>query len=89
MFTYAHPHPCTCTHTHTHTHTHTQLLRSSAEWSAGIPVEHSIMNAWISAINKSEHFIYIEVHVHVLGNKEHTNKFTLGNTYNYFSPESR
>jgi phospholipase D1/2 len=41
-------------------HATAQVLRSSAIWSAGIPIEHSIMNAWISAIDKAEHFIYIE-----------------------------
>ena len=39
----------------------TQMLRSVCEWSAGVPLEHSIMNAWIQAIDKAEHFIFIEV----------------------------
>jgi phospholipase D1/2 len=37
-----------------------QVLRSVTEWSAGVPLEHSIMNAWIHAIERAEHFIYIE-----------------------------
>jgi len=32
-----------------------------SEWSAGTPVEHSILNAYLEAIAKAEHFIYIEV----------------------------
>lgn len=39
---------------------HCQVLRSSAEWSHGIPTEHSIQNAYIEQIQNSEHFIYIE-----------------------------
>ncbi|XP_039258674.2 phospholipase D1-like isoform X3 [Styela clava] len=38
-----------------------QILRSSAEWSAGISeAEQSIQTAYIDAINKAEHYIYIE-----------------------------
>ncbi|CAI8009389.1 Phospholipase D2 [Geodia barretti] len=40
--------------------TSAQMLRSVCEWSAGVPLEHSIMNAWIQAIDKAEHFIFIE-----------------------------
>ena len=41
------------------------MLRSLAEWSGGIPVEHSIMNAWVKAIEEAEHFVYIEVYIHI------------------------
>ncbi|KAI9695732.1 MAG: hypothetical protein M1836_006098 [Candelina mexicana] len=37
-----------------------QIMRSCAEWSHGVPTEHSIANAYISVIQDSEHFIYIE-----------------------------
>ncbi|KAJ3271230.1 hypothetical protein HDV01_006963 [Terramyces sp. JEL0728] len=39
---------------------HCQVLRSSSEWSHGIPTERSIQNAYIEQISNSEHFIYIE-----------------------------
>ena len=38
-----------------------QILRSVGEWSAGVPTEQSILHAYIDAIEKAEHFIYIEV----------------------------
>ncbi|GAM89123.1 hypothetical protein ANO11243_071580 [Dothideomycetidae sp. 11243] len=37
-----------------------QILRSAAKWSNGLSTEHSIMNAYIDAIENSKHFIYIE-----------------------------
>lgn len=39
-----------------------QILRSASEWSIGTPnkVEHSIMNAYVKLIEKSDHFVYIE-----------------------------
>ncbi|KAK9450986.1 uncharacterized protein V1518DRAFT_371319 [Limtongia smithiae] len=40
-----------------------QLLRSASGWSLGFrhdKVEHSILNAYLKAIEQSEHFIYIE-----------------------------
>ncbi|KAI9716354.1 MAG: hypothetical protein M1812_005419 [Candelaria pacifica] len=37
-----------------------QIMRSCAKWSHGVPTEHSIANAYISVIQNSEHFIYIE-----------------------------
>lgn len=39
-----------------------QILRSACEWSLGTPnvTEHSIMNAYIKMIEKSDHFVYIE-----------------------------
>ncbi|CEP13720.1 hypothetical protein [Parasitella parasitica] len=38
----------------------TQVLRSSAEWSTGINLEHSIQNAYIDVINNAQHYVYIE-----------------------------
>ena len=38
-----------------------KILRSAGEWSAGVPTEQSILHAYIDAIEKAEHFIYIEV----------------------------
>lgn len=39
-----------------------QVLRSAADWSAGIKYhEESIHNAYIQVIAKSRHYIYIEV----------------------------
>ncbi|KAL3455792.1 hypothetical protein BJX64DRAFT_57110 [Aspergillus heterothallicus] len=37
-----------------------QIIRSSADWSSGILVEHSIQNAYKEVISKAEHFVYIE-----------------------------
>lgn len=39
-----------------------QILRSTCWWSIGTPdkTEHSIMNAYIKMIEKSDHFVYIE-----------------------------
>ncbi|KAL3490452.1 hypothetical protein BJX62DRAFT_207184 [Aspergillus germanicus] len=37
-----------------------QIVRSSADWSSGILVEHSIQNAYREVISKAEHFVYIE-----------------------------
>ncbi|KAH7017394.1 putative phospholipase D [Ilyonectria destructans] len=37
-----------------------QLVRSCSEWSAGLPTEHSIQNAYVDAIRTSSHFVYIE-----------------------------
>ncbi|KAK2623875.1 hypothetical protein QTJ16_006509 [Diplocarpon rosae] len=42
------------------TGTSIQLLRSCAEWSHGVPKEHSIQNAYIDTIKNSQHFVYIE-----------------------------
>ncbi|KAF1992379.1 putative phospholipase PldA [Aulographum hederae CBS 113979] len=39
---------------------HAQLVRSSADWSSGILVEHSIQNAYCELIRNAEHFVYIE-----------------------------
>ena len=37
-----------------------QIVRSCTKWSHGIPTEHSIANAYISVIQNSQHFVYIE-----------------------------
>ncbi|KAI8048754.1 uncharacterized protein B0P05DRAFT_500311 [Gilbertella persicaria] len=37
-----------------------QVLRSSASWSSGIELEHSIQNAYIDVITQAKHYIYIE-----------------------------
>lgn len=37
-----------------------QIVRSCTKWSAGIPTEHSIQDAYIGAIENSRHFVYIE-----------------------------
>ena len=37
-----------------------QIVRSCTKWSHGIPTEHSVANAYISVIENSRHFVYIE-----------------------------
>ncbi|CEP10723.1 hypothetical protein [Parasitella parasitica] len=37
-----------------------QVLRSSAKWSSGVELEHSIQNAYISTILAAQHYVYIE-----------------------------
>ena len=37
-----------------------QIARSCTKWSHGVPTEHSIANAYISVIQNSQHFVYIE-----------------------------
>ena len=37
-----------------------QLVRSCTKWSHGVATEHSIANAYISVIENSRHFVYIE-----------------------------
>ncbi|KAK4245224.1 hypothetical protein C7999DRAFT_16553 [Corynascus novoguineensis] len=39
---------------------HIQLTRSCGTWSLGVDTEHSIANAYIEAITKARHFVYIE-----------------------------
>ena len=39
---------------------HAQIVRSSADWSSGILLEHSIQNAYIEVIRNAQHFVYIE-----------------------------
>ncbi|KAK2745422.1 hypothetical protein FQN57_003765 [Myotisia sp. PD_48] len=37
-----------------------QIVRSISKWSDGTETEHSIMDAYVSIIRESEHFVYIE-----------------------------
>ena len=37
-----------------------QIVRSCSKWSHGVETEHSIANAYISIIENSQHFVYIE-----------------------------
>ena len=37
-----------------------QVVRSCTKWSHGVPTEHSVANAYISVIENSRHFVYIE-----------------------------
>ena len=37
-----------------------QILRSCSKWSHGVAIEHSIQNAYINVIQRSQHFVYIE-----------------------------
>ncbi|KAI9739152.1 MAG: hypothetical protein M1834_007365 [Cirrosporium novae-zelandiae] len=37
-----------------------QVVRSSADWSSGILVEHSIQNAYSEIIRNAQHYVYIE-----------------------------
>ncbi|KAL8647750.1 MAG: hypothetical protein Q9226_006305 [Calogaya cf. arnoldii] len=37
-----------------------QIVRSCCKWSHGVAVEHSIQNAYIDVIQRSQHYIYIE-----------------------------
>ncbi|CCD45280.1 hypothetical protein BofuT4_P119860.1 [Botrytis cinerea T4] len=39
---------------------HAQVVRSSADWSSGILVEHSIQNAYSELIRNAQHYVYIE-----------------------------
>ncbi|TID26640.1 phospholipase D/nuclease [Venturia nashicola] len=39
---------------------HAQIVRSSADWSSGILVEHSIQTAYCEVIRNAQHFVYIE-----------------------------
>lgn len=39
---------------------HAQIIRSSADWSSGVLVDHSIQNAYSEIIRKAEHYVYIE-----------------------------
>ena len=39
---------------------HAQIVRSSADWSSGILVEHSIQNAYAQVIRDAQHYVYIE-----------------------------
>ncbi|OJJ47055.1 hypothetical protein ASPZODRAFT_115979 [Penicilliopsis zonata CBS 506.65] len=37
-----------------------QIVRSSSDWSSGILVEHSILNAYCEVIRNAKHYVYIE-----------------------------
>lgn len=37
-----------------------QIVRSCSKWSHGVPTEHSIANAYIDIIQRSQYFVYIE-----------------------------
>ncbi|KAJ8125239.1 hypothetical protein O1611_g8401 [Lasiodiplodia mahajangana] len=37
-----------------------QLCRSACDWSSGHPLEHSIANAYVHAIESAQHYVYIE-----------------------------
>ena len=37
-----------------------QIVRSCSKWSHGVAVEHSIQNAYVEVIQRSQHFVYIE-----------------------------
>ena len=39
---------------------HAQIVRSSADWSSGILVEHSIQTAYKEIIRNAQHLVYIE-----------------------------
>lgn len=39
---------------------HAQIVRSSADWSSGILLEHSIQNAYCETIRNAQHYVYIE-----------------------------
>ena len=39
---------------------HAQITRSCGKWSHGVALEHSIANAYIETIARSEHFVYME-----------------------------
>jgi phospholipase D1/2 len=49
-----------------------QIVRSCTKWSAGMPTEHSIQDAYIGAIENSRHFVYIEnqFFITATGNKQ-------------------
>ncbi|KAI1268919.1 phospholipase D/nuclease [Xylariaceae sp. FL1019] len=50
-----------------------QLCRSACDWSSGHPLEHSIANAYVHAIENSKHFVYIEnqFFITATGDKQH------------------
>ena len=37
-----------------------QIVRSCTQWSHGVAIQHSVANAYISVIQNSQHFVYIE-----------------------------
>ena len=54
-----------------------QVLRSVGKWSAGQPKETSIYNAYLHAIQKAEHFIYIENQFFISSHGQVLNKVML------------
>ncbi|KAI0869425.1 phospholipase [Hypoxylon argillaceum] len=57
-----------------------QLCRSACEWSSGHPIEHSISNAYIHAIESAQHYVYIEnqFFITATGNKQYPVENTIG-----------
>ncbi|KNE71302.1 hypothetical protein AMAG_15542 [Allomyces macrogynus ATCC 38327] len=47
-----------------------QLTRSLGLWSCGVPTEHSILNAYLQAIDEAKYFIYIENQFFVTSSSE-------------------
>ncbi|CAO3621262.1 unnamed protein product [Cunninghamella echinulata] len=56
-----------------------QVVRSSSDWSLGIHTEHSIQNAYISAILGSEHFVHIENQFFITSTNEDDKDYILKN----------
>jgi len=50
---------------------HCQIMRSCMSWSHGVPMEHSICNAYIHSILTAEHFVYIENQFFITATDEH------------------
>ena len=48
-----------------------QLVRSCTKWSHGVPTEHSIANAYISIIQNSQYFVYIENQFFITATSDH------------------
>lgn len=48
-----------------------QIVRSCAKWSNGTPTEHSIQNAYVDIIQKSQHFVYIENQFFITATGDH------------------
>lgn len=48
-----------------------QIVRSSADWSSGILVEHSIQNAYVEIIRNARHYVYIENQFFITATGEH------------------
>ena len=47
-----------------------QIVRSCTQWSHGVETEHSIANAYISVIENSQHFVYIENQFFITANSD-------------------
>lgn len=48
-----------------------QIVRSCAKWSNGTPTEHSIQNAYIDVIQRSQHLVYIENQFFITATGDH------------------